>query len=336
MAALQAAAAEHDVGLDQCWAWSSERLAHVLSWPEALLEKVERYRQQQGASPQLKIPSDVLTPLDELWPQALNRLDRPPLVLHQQGRAEVLDWIGQGRAVAVVGTRAASDHGLRMAEHLGTVLAEAGWPVVSGLAEGIDAAAHRGCLAAGGVPVAVLGTPLDRVYPRHHQSLQKDVAENGLLLSERRPGESVQPGHFAARNRLLVCLSCALVVVECPDRSGALISARLAAEQQCPVWVVPGDAGRWSSRGSNRLLQNTAAPLLSPQELVEHLGPGPCHQVKATAVALMKALGSGASIEQLQQTLKLPAGRLASDLLALELAGQVVCESGYLWKPCRS
>ncbi len=336
MAALQAAAAEHDVGLDQCWAWSSERLAQVLSWPEALLEKVERYRQQQGASPQLKIPSDVLTPLDELWPQALNRLDRPPLVLHQQGRAEVLDWIGQGRAVAVVGTRAASDHGLRMAEHLGTVLAEAGWPVVSGLAEGIDAAAHRGCLAAGGVPVAVLGTPLDRVYPRHHQSLQKDVAENGLLLSERRPGESVQPGHFAARNRLLVCLSCALVVVECPDRSGALISARLAAEQQCPVWVVPGDAGRWSSRGSNRLLQNTAAPLLSPQELVEQLGPGPCHQVKATAVALMKALGSGASIEQLQQTLKLPAGRLASDLLALELAGQVVCESGFLWKPCRS
>ena len=335
MAALQAAAAEHDVGLDQCWAWSSERLAQVLSWPEALLEKVERYRQQQGASPQLKIPSDVLTPLDELWPQALNRLDRSPLVLHQQGRAEVLDWIGQGRAVAVVGTRAASDHGLRMAEHLGTVLAEAGWPVVSGLAEGIDAAAHRGCLAAGGVPVAVLGTPLDRVYPRHHQSLQKDVAENGLLLSERRPGESVQPGHFAARNRLLVCLSCALVVVECPDRSGALISARLAAEQQCPVWVVPGDAGRWSSRGSNRLLQNTAAPLLSPQELVEHLGPGPCHQVKATAVALMKALGSGASIEQLQQTLKLPAGRLASDLLALELAGQVVCESGFLWKPCR-
>ena len=335
MAALQAAAAEHDVGLDQCWAWSRERLAQVLSWPDALLDKVERYRQQQGASPQLKIPRDVLTPLDELWPQALNRLDRPPMVLHQQGRAEVLEWIGQGRAVAVVGTRAASDHGLRMAEHLGTALAEAGWPVISGLAEGIDAAAHRGCLAAGGVPVAVLGTSLDRVYPRHHQSLQQDVAENGLLLSERRPGESVQPGHFAARNRLLVCLSCALVVVECPDRSGALISARLAAEQQFPVWVVPGDAGRWSSRGSNRLLQNTAAPLLSPQELVEHLGPGPCHRVKATAEALMKALGSGASIDQLQQTLNLPAGRLASDLLALELAGQVVCESGFLWKPCR-
>ena len=126
------------------------------------------------------------------------------------------------------------------------------------------------------------------------------------------------------------------MVVECPDRSGALISARLAAEQQCPVWVVPGDAGRWSSRGSNRLLQNTAAPLLSPQELVEHLGPVPCHQVKSAAVALMKALGSGASIEQLRQTLKLTASRLASDLFALQLAGQVVCESGFLWKPCRS
>ena len=335
MAALQAAAVEHGVGLDDCWAWSRERLAQVLSWPDPLLDRVERYRRLHGSSPQLKIPSNVLTPLDQIWPQGLNKLDRPPLVLHQQGRADVLAWLGQRRAVAVVGTRAASDHGLRMAEHLGIVLAGAGWPVVSGLAEGIDAAAHRGCLAADGVPVAVLGTPLDRVYPRHHQALQEEVARNGLLLSERQPGESVQPGHFAARNRLLVSLSCALVVVECPDRSGALISARLAAEQQCPVWVVPGDAGRWSSRGSNRLLQNAAAPLLSPKELVEHLGPGPCHKANATAPALVKALGAGASIEQLQQTLKLPAGRLASDLLELELAGQVVCESGFLWKPCR-
>ena len=335
MAALQAAAVEHGVGLDDCWAWSRERLAQVLSWPDPLLDKVERYRRLYGSSPQLKIPSNVLTPLDQIWPQGLNKLDRPPLVLHRQGRADVLAWLGQRRAVAVVGTRAASDHGLRMAENLGSVLAGAGWPVVSGLAEGIDAAAHRGCLAADGVPVAVLGTPLDRVYPRHHQALQEEVARNGLLLSERQPGESVQRGHFAARNRLLVSLSCALVVVECPDRSGALISARLAAEQQCPVWVVPGDAGRWSSRGSNRLLQNAAAPLLSPKELVEHLGPGPCHKANATAPALVKALGAGASIEQLQQTLKLPAGRLASDLLELELAGQVVCESGFLWKPCR-
>ena len=107
MAALQAAAAEHDVGLDQCWAWSSERLAQVLSWPEALLEKVERYRQQQGASPQLKIPSDVLTPLDELWPQALNRLDRPPLVLHQQGRAEIKAPLRSGHSTT---TRAQDRH----------------------------------------------------------------------------------------------------------------------------------------------------------------------------------------------------------------------------------
>ncbi len=237
--------------------------------------------------------------------------------------------------MAVVGTRASSDHVLRMAEHLGAVLAETGWPEINGLAEGIDAAADRGCLAGGVFPVAVLGTTLERVYPRHHQSLQQDVAENGLLLSERRPGESVQPGHFATRNRFLVCLSCALVVVECPDRSGAFISARIAAEQQFPIWVVHGDAGRWSSRGSNRLLQNTAASLLSSLELVEHLGPEPCHQTKFSDLALMKALGSGASIEQLQKTLELPGGRLAIYLLALELAGQVVCESGFLWKTCR-
>ena len=151
-----------------------------------------------------------------------------------------------------------------MAEDLGHALARSGWPVISGLAEGIDAAVHGGCLQADGAPVAVLGTGLDRVYTRHHDALQKAVAEQGLLISERVFGEPVQRGHFAHRNRLIVALALAsaLVVVECPERSSALISARLAEQRSCPVWVVPGDALRWSARGSNALLQNQAAPLL--------------------------------------------------------------------------
>ena len=107
-----------------------------------------------------------------------------------------------------------------MAKQLGRSLAKAGWPVLSGLAEGIDAAAvHRGCLSAGGSPVAVLGTPLSRTYPSHHIALQESVGTQGLLLTELRPGQRVQPGHFAARNRLLVAMAAALVVVECPERS---------------------------------------------------------------------------------------------------------------------
>ena len=335
MAALQAAALEHNVGLDACWLWSRQRLQEVLAWPGSLLDQVDGYRQRCGVDPDRTVPADVLMPMDPGWPSCLNRLCPPPIALHQRGRPNLLPWLSERRAVAVVGTRAASSHGLAMAEALGVALAGAGWPVISGLAEGIDAAAHRGCLRAGGAPVAVLGTPLNRVYPRHHQSLQDEVGRHGLLLSERAPGQGIRPGHFAARNRLIVGMAAAVVVVECPERSGALISARLAAEHQCPVWVVPGDAGRWSSRGSNRLLQDQAAPLLSPQDLVAHLGPGPCQRNTSSAPALVQALGAGASLDDLERSLGVPAGRLSSELLALEMAGQVVCESGFLWKPCR-
>ena len=156
---------------------------------------------------------------------------------------------------------------LAMAHSLGQALAGAGWPVVSGLAEGIDAEVHRGALASGGSPVGVLGTPLERVYPRHHTSLQPQVARCGLLVSEQAPGAAVLRGHFASRNRLLVALARAVVVVECPRVSGALHSADLAWSEGLPLWVVPADAARQSAAGSNRLLARGATPLLEPMDL---------------------------------------------------------------------
>ena len=125
----------------------------------------------------------------------------------------------------MVGTRSTSDHGLVFAEGLDRALAEAGWHVLNGLAEGIDASAHRGCLARKGAPIAVLGTPLDRVYPAHHRWLQQEVGRQGLLVSPTRSECRVHPGHFAARSRWLVAFTKALVVMECPQLSGALISA---------------------------------------------------------------------------------------------------------------
>ncbi len=120
--------------------------------------------------------------------------------------------------------------------------------------------------------IAVLGTPLDRVYPAHHRSLQQQVGRQGLLISPSRSGCRVRPGHFAARNRWLVAFAQALVVVECPQRSGALISARWASRLQCPVWVVPGDARRWSCRGSNALLRDGATALIHPEDLLASIG----------------------------------------------------------------
>ena len=194
--------------------------------------------------------------------------------------------------------------------------------------------------------MGVLGTPLERVYPRHHGALQRQVGEQGLLISEHPAGTPVRAGHFASRNRLQVALAGAVVVVECPERSGALHSARLAWRQQLPLWVVPADATRVSARGSNRLLGASASVLLEPADLVNQLGPGPlarsvrapqplaspAPEPAAADGALLRALGERASLEELCAQLQEPAGSLAPRLLALELAGLVRAEPGLHWR----
>ena len=186
-----------------------------------------------------------------LWPESLLDLDRPPLSLQWCGRRDLWSLLSSRQAVAVIGTRRPSTHGLRMAEALGRALAFAGWPVVSGLAEGIDAAVHRACVQSQGVPVGVLGTPLHRVYPPDHRGLQQSVAETGLLFTELRDDARVQRSTFALRNRLLVAVARAVVIVECPKASGALHSAAIAESMARPLWVIPGDALRHSAQGSN-------------------------------------------------------------------------------------
>ena len=334
----------------QAWSEPASSLVKLLGLPASAGEPLERFRRQWGPAPlpaaaqALRRLGPLLLPGDTALPDAVMELERPPLALYWRGRGSLWAPLRERRAVAVVGTRRPSPHGLRMAEAIGAALARAGWPVVSGLAEGIDGAAHQGCLAQAGRPVGVLGTGLDRVYPRHHASLQQRVVAEGLLLTEQPPGAPVQPGHFAARNRLQVALAQALVVVECPEASGALHSARLAWDLGLPIWVVPADAGKRSAAGSNRLLGTIASPLLDPQDLIGHLGPGPLHRavpVAREAVAeprgadpeLLDAVGSGASLEQLCLALDQPAAAVSARLLALELAGALRAQPGLCWQP---
>ena len=287
----------------------------------------------------------VLVHGDAALPLSLAALERPPLQLYWQGRGSLWASLRERRAVAVVGTRHPSRHGESMARVIGQALAAAGWPVVSGLAEGIDAAAHRGCLEAGGRPVGVLGTPLERVYPRHHEALQEKVGREGLLVSEQAPGSAVRAGHFAARNRLQVALAEAVVLVECPHDSGALHSARLAWDTGTPLWVVPADVGRASAAGSNRWLTQGASALLDPADLIRSLGEGPLHTSGAAGnaaprrliereAALLAALGTGASLDQLCQRLRQEPGRISERLLQLEMAGLVRSQPGLWWQPC--
>ncbi|MCU0528881.1 MAG: DNA-protecting protein DprA [Cyanobium sp. Prado107] len=342
----------HFGALEAAWAAPLGAFPALPGRGRQALDLLDRFRRHWGAAPMARWAQRVqggrrvLVPGDRASPAQLGELERPPLALHWQGCGSLWPCLRLRQAVAVVGTRRPSRHGLAMAEALGSALAAAGWPVVSGLADGIDAACHRGCLAAGGRPVAVLGTPLDRVYPRHHTSLQREVGERGLLVTEHLAGAPVLPGHFASRNRLQVALARAVVVVECPERSGALHSARLAWRQQLPLWVVPADAMRTAARGSNRLLGEGASALLEPADLVHQLGRGPLRPGSTATGSLptaplaadppadpelLRALGERASLDQLSQQLRQPAGNLARRLLALELAGLVRAEPGLHW-----
>lgn len=330
------------------WAVPAPELALLLGLPGRSAAALDRFRRAWGQQPlpaahaALRRQGPLLLPGDRALPEAVLALERPPLALHWRGRGSLWAPLRHCQAVAVVGTRRPSPHGLAMAEAIGAALAQGGWPVVSGLAEGIDGAAHRGCLAKGGRPVGVLGTGLDRVYPRHHSQLQRRVAAAGLLITEQPSGASVQPGHFAARNRLQVALARGLVVVECPEASGALHSADLAWKLGVPIWVVPADASKRSAAGSNRLLGDRASPLLDPAELLSRLGPGPlCGAGAAAGLAvracadpeLLAAVGRGASLEQLCLALDQPVAAVSSRLLALELAGALRAQPGLCWQP---
>ena len=146
-------------------------------------------------------------------------LTQPPASLFWRGRGALWPLLRRQQAIAVIGSRRASPYGCSWAQRLGLALAASGWPVISGLAEGVDAQVHQGCLEAGGTPIAVLGTSLERVYPRHHQRLQDQVGRRGLLITEQAPGAAGTRGAFAKRNRLLVALAQAVVLVECPPLS---------------------------------------------------------------------------------------------------------------------
>lgn len=354
-------------GLEQAWLADADALRENLAKPTRLgpsgLASLLAYRQAIGPTPLSAPPSAaqrlrwrgerVLLCGDAALPDTLHALERPPLELHWRGRGCLWAQLRRRAAVAVVGTRRPSRHGESLARALGRALAEAGWPVVSGLAEGIDAAAHQGCLEAGGRPIGILGTPLERVYPRHHQALQEQVGREGLLISELAAGTPVRSGHFAQRNRLQVAFSCAVVLVECPHGSGALHSARLAWDQGIPLWVVPADINRISAAGSNHWLAQGASALLDPADLVANLGPGPLQrrtanpqqgragsgsapleQLKLREAALLAALGQGSSLEQLCQRLRQGPAALSERLLTLELAGLVHSEPGLWWRPC--
>jgi len=219
---------------------------------------------------------------DADYPPNLKQIADPPPYLIARGLLEANDTC----CVAVVGARAASEAGLRMAQRLGFELATHGFVVVSGLARGIDGAAHRGALEAGGRTIAVLGCGIDVAYPPEHRGLADTIVERrGAILSELPLGTAPLPENFPSRNRILSGLALGVVIVEAAEKSGSLITARMALEQDRQVFAVPGSPLSGKTRGSNRLLREGAVLVECVEDVIEDLAPQMAGKTAAKASA---------------------------------------------------
>jgi DNA processing protein len=201
------------------------------------------------------------------YPALLEEIYDPPLVLYARGQTALLEQPG----IAIVGTRKPTIYGLQMAQGIGSDLGSRGIAVISGLARGIDAAAHRGCLKGGGKTIAVLGCGIDIVYPREHRQLTQQILEHGLILSEFAPGTSPAPQNFPVRNRIISGLALGALIVEASEYSGSLITARLAMEQNRDVFALPGNLTTPQSFGPNYLIKQGAKLVQSWRDIVEEL-----------------------------------------------------------------
>lgn len=307
-------------GLDEVWRRD----------PRAIARSLERATEHAGGR--------VVTGLDEAYPPALRTLDPRPPTLYVVGPVTVF----HERAVAIVGTRRASGYGMSVATEVADDLSRAGVVVVSGLALGIDGAAHRSSVAARAPGIAVLPSPIDRIYPPRHRPLARDLLRaGGVLVSEIPTGASVGRPDFARRNRIIAGLAEAVVVVEAPDRSGALLTAAAAITIGRELYAVPGPIDAMGSRGCNRLIADQQATLVtSSASLLRQIGlargerPPTVNALSEVEGQILRhLLERSGSIEELVDRTRQPAASVASALAMLEARGLVNPFGGATFHP---
>ena len=298
--------------------------------PREIARALERATERAGGR--------VVTGLDDTFPPALHTLDPRPPTLFVAGRDEAF----AERAVAIVGTRRASGYGISVATEIADDLARAGVVVTSGLALGIDGAAHRAAVMAGAPSIAVLPSPLDRIYPPRHKSLARDLLRaGGALVSEIAIGAAVGRPDFARRNRIIAGLAEAVVVVEAPDRSGALLTAAAAISIGRELYAVPGPIGAMASRGCNRLIADQQATIVtSSASLLRQIGlasgrrpPAVRAMSEVEGQILRRLLERSGSIEELVDRTRQPPASVASALAMLEARGLVNPFGGATFHP---
>lgn len=272
----------------------------------------------------------VVTLADAHYPRLLLETADPPPLLYAAGRLELLNR----PSLAVVGSRNATAQGARNAEEFARAFSTAGLTIVSGLAAGIDAAAHRGGLAAAGSTIAVLGTGVDNIYPRQNAALAERIAEAGLLLSELPLGSAAAAHHFPRRNRLISGLSVGCLVIEAALASGSLITARAAADQGREVFAIPGSIHSPLSKGCHALIKQGAKLVESAQDVLSELGAvqrdmQPAAADRQPEHLLLDHMGfDPVDVDTLCARCSLPADQVSAQLLRLELEGRVAAVAG--------
>ncbi|MDD3884183.1 MAG: DNA-processing protein DprA [Gallionella sp.] len=331
----------------------ARKLLRALGSPEAVLEaplSALRELVRPSLAEALKRPSDsdklaeitawledasnhIVTLADQDYPQALLNIPDPPLLLYVKGRLDLLNR----PAIGVIGSRNATAQGKQNAEAFSRAMSDAGLCVVSGLAHGIDAAAHRGALAGRGSSIGVIGTGLDKVYPAAHRELAHAMAGQGALISEFPLGTPPLAANFPRRNRIISGLSLGCLIVEAGLQSGSLITARLALEQGREVFAIPGSIHSPQSRGCHALIKQGAKLVETAQDVLDEIGgfftgAGPA-EVDAAEDPFLEFLGfDPVDIDTLAQRAGLTMAELSAMLLTLELGGRVAVLPGGLYQ----
>lgn len=262
------------------------------------------------------------------YPRLLREISGRPSILFVRGRLRPEDEV----AVGIVGTRRATSYGRQVAERVAGELAQAGVTIVSGLARGVDAAAHRAALEAGGRTIAVLGSGVDVIYPAEHRRLAEQILESGAIVSEQPPGAKPDAQNFPARNRIISGMSLGVVVIEAPLRSGTLITASFAGDQGREVFVIPGSVLASNSDGANQLLRDGARLVRNAQDVLEDLNldrrgaqpQQPALLLEGDEARVYAIIGDEPKhIDELAEATGLPASAVAALLFPMELRGLV-------------
>ncbi|BBM83022.1 DNA-processing protein DprA [Candidatus Uabimicrobium amorphum] len=297
-----------------------------------LWQKVRSLSWDRFAEQYEKSPYAIITLEDKNYPSQLRNTMDPPLLLYVHGE------IPMGNAIAIVGTRKASAYGKKQARIFAEELSSRGIVIISGLATGIDAAAHNGAVTRGRT-VAVLGSGIERIYPSHHRYLANTISENGACISEYAPQAPALAHHFPERNRIVAGLVAGIIVIEAPQKSGALITANIGVENGRDIFVVPGMIGDDQYLGGHKLIQSGAKLVTSVEDVLEEYPQwqmtNDVQQIHLSKIQykIWNVLSdTPQSIDDISNTTQLPIDKVMSELMEMRIEGIVVCSHFHYYR----